>query len=49
MAYRGDFKVVRSRAERKGKTFNHSVSVKFNAFINTNSLIDLKVSDRKYT
>jgi hypothetical protein len=45
----GDFNVVRNRNERKGRTFNHSVSVKFNSFINSNNLIDLKVSDRKFT
>jgi Endonuclease-reverse transcriptase len=45
----GDFNVVRYRSERKGKFFNHSVSSKFNSFINSHHLIDLRPSDRKYT
>jgi hypothetical protein len=41
--------VVRYRSERKGRTFNHSVSTKFNNFINNNQLIDLKSQDRRFT
>jgi hypothetical protein len=45
----GDFNVVRSRQERKRRTFNHSISNKFNLFINNNHLIDLKTTDRSFT
>jgi hypothetical protein len=44
-----DFNVVRHRSERKGRSFNHSISKKFNNFINNNQLIDLKSNDRLYT
>jgi hypothetical protein len=45
----GDFNVVRYRSEKKGRSFNHSISNKFNSFINTHQLIDLKMTDRKFT
>jgi hypothetical protein len=45
----GDFNVVRNKSERKGHTFNHSVSAKFNQFINSNHLIDLKSTDKLFT
>jgi hypothetical protein len=44
-----DFNVVRHRSERKGRSFNHSISKKINNFINNNQLIDLKSNDRLYT
>jgi hypothetical protein len=45
----GDFNMVRNRSEHKGNIFNHSVSRKFNSFIDNNMLIDLKANDRLYT
>jgi hypothetical protein len=45
----GYFNVVRSRAERKGRTFNHSISNKFNTFIHRNQLIDLRTHDGLFT
>jgi hypothetical protein len=44
-----DFNAVRTGLERKGNTFNHTISAKFNNFINTNVLIDLKSTDRLFT
>jgi hypothetical protein len=38
---RGDFNLVRFRSERKEWSFNHSISNKFNSFIDTNQLINL--------
>jgi hypothetical protein len=45
----GDFNMVRNRLERKGKIYNHSISIKFNSFIFTNMLIDFRPKDRLYT
>jgi hypothetical protein len=45
----GDFNMVRTRQERKGNTFNHSISRKFNSFISSHMLIDLRPKDRLYT
>jgi hypothetical protein len=45
----GDFNVVRNKQERKGLTFNHSVSRKVNSFISENSLKDMRPRDRLYT
>lgn len=45
----GDFNMVRYRNERKGKSYNHIVSRRFNAFINDMHLIDFKPNDRKFT
>jgi hypothetical protein len=41
--------MVRFKNERKGTTFNHVISRKFNTFINYNELIDLRTTDRSYT
>ena len=45
----GDFNMIRRRSERTGNTFSHVISSRFNAFIRNNSLMELILSDRKYT
>jgi hypothetical protein len=45
----GDFNVVRNKQERKERSYNHSISTKFNSFININHLLDLRPQDRLYT
>jgi hypothetical protein len=45
----GNFNVIRYRSERKGMIFNHSVSIKFNNFINNNQLIDSRPQGRRFT
>jgi hypothetical protein len=45
----GAFNVIRNKSERKGRSYNYYISIKFNNFINNNQLIDLKSNDRLYT
>jgi hypothetical protein len=45
----GDFNMVRNMQERKGHTYNYSLSKKFNSFISSHMLIDLRPKDRLYT
>lgn len=45
----GDFNTARNIFERKDKTYNHSVSRRFNAFIDDMNFMDFKPQDRKFT
>ncbi|GKV04879.1 hypothetical protein SLEP1_g16976 [Rubroshorea leprosula] len=45
----GDFNCVRGVYERKGKMISHPGTDDFNQFIDTNGLVDLPLSNRKFT
>ncbi|GLU11953.1 hypothetical protein SLE2022_286700 [Rubroshorea leprosula] len=46
---RGDFNCVRGVYERKGRMISHPSTNDFNQFIDTNGLVDLSLSNRKFT
>ncbi|GLT79931.1 hypothetical protein SLA2020_513970 [Shorea laevis] len=45
----GDFNCVKGGYERKGKMISHPGTDDFNQFIDTNGLVDLPLSNRKFT
>lgn len=45
----GDFNAIRLRNEKSGTSFNIRLSTLFNHFVNSNSLVELKVPTRKYS
>ena len=45
----GDFNMIRRRSERTGNSYNHVISSRFNSFIRTNDLMELSLSDKKFT
>jgi hypothetical protein len=45
----GDFNMVGKISEKVGKTFNYALSNRFNSLINNLQLLELPLSDRKFT
>ena len=45
----GDFNMIRRRSERSGNSYNHVISNRFNSFIRNNDLMELSLSDKKFT